>query len=199
MDVFGDELPTDEVIGGGDRWFTAVRDLWDSPDDAWWDDVRTKDVVETRDDAVRKALSEAADELKGLQGADPDGWRWGALHTLLVQNQTFGTSGIKPIEALFNRGPIETSGGKDAVNATGWVASEGYEVNWVPSMRMVLDLSDLDRSTWVNLTGASGHAYHRNYVDQLDSWAEGRTFPFPFTAAAVKAATTDTLILKPAA
>jgi penicillin amidase len=199
MDVFGDELPTDEVIGGGDRWFTAVRDLWDSPDDAWWDDVRTKDVVETRDDAVRKALSEASDELKGLQGADPDGWRWGALHTLLVQNQTFGTSGIKPIEALFNRGPIETSGGKDAVNATGWVASEGYEVNWVPSMRMVLDLSDLDRSTWVNLTGASGHAYHRNYVDQLDAWAEGRTFPFPFTAAAVKAATTDTLILKPAA
>ena len=52
-DVFMDELPADEVIGGGDRWFTAVRDLWDSPDDAWWDDTRTPDVQETRDDAVR--------------------------------------------------------------------------------------------------------------------------------------------------
>ena len=196
-DVFADELPTDEVIGGGDRWFTAVRDLWDSPDDAWWDDVRTQDVVETRDDAVRTALSAASDELKGLQGSDPTGWRWGALHTLLVENQTFGTSGITPIEALFNRGPIETSGGESIVNATGWTLPE-YTVDWVPSMRMVLDLSDLDRSTWVNLTGASGHAYHRNYVDQLDAWAEGRTYPFPFTATAVKATTTDTLILKPA-
>ncbi len=196
-DVFMDELPEDEVIGGGDRWFTAVRDLWDSPDDAWWDDTRTPDVQESRDDAVRTALQEAQTELAGLQGGDPQGWRWGALHTLLVENQTFGTSGIKPIEMLFNRGPVETSGGESIVNATGWTLPE-YTVDWVPSMRMVLDLSDLDRSTWVNLTGASGHAYHPNYVDQLDAWAAGDTFPFPFTKPAVEAAATDTLTLTPA-
>ncbi|MFC6236710.1 penicillin acylase family protein [Longivirga aurantiaca] len=196
-DVFMDELPEDEIIGGGDRWFTAVRDLWDSPDDAWWDDTRTPDVQESRDDAVRTALQEAQTELAGLQGGDPQGWRWGALHTLLVENQTFGTSGITPIEMLFNRGPVETSGGESIVNATGWTLPE-YTVDWVPSMRMVLDMSDLDRSTWVNLTGASGHAYHPNYVDQLDAWAAGDTFPFPFTKPAVEAAATDTLTLTPA-
>jgi len=196
-DVFGDELPADEVISGSDRWFTVVRDLWDSPDDAWWDDTRTPDVRETRDDAVRTALREAQDELTGLQGGEPGSWSWGDLHTLTVQNQTFGKSGIKPIEMLFNRGPVQTSGGESIVNATGWTLPE-YTVDWVPSMRMVLDLSDLDRSTWVNLTGNSGHAYHPNYVDQLDSWAAGQTYPFPFTAAAVQAATTDTLTLTPA-
>jgi penicillin amidase len=196
-DVFGDELPPDEIISGSDRWFTAVRDLWDSPDDAWWDDTRTADVRETRDDAVRTALQEAQTELEGLQGGDASSWRWGALHTLTVQNQTFGTSGIAPIEMLFNRGPVETSGGESIVNATGWTLPT-YEVDWVPSMRMVLDLSDLDRSTWVNLTGASGHAYHPHYVDQLDAWAAGETFPFPFTQAAVQAATVDTLTLTPA-
>jgi penicillin amidase len=120
------------------------------------------------------------------------------MHTLLVQNQTFGKSGIAPIEAIFNRGPVETAGGDSIVNATGWIASVGYEVDWVPSMRMVLDLSDLDASTWVNLTGNSGHAYHPNYVDQLDAWVAGEQFPFPFSREAVEAATTDTLTLTPA-
>ena len=67
----------------------------------------------------------------------------------------------------------------------------------MPSMRMVLDLADLDRSTWVNLTGNSGHTYNRNYVDQLDAWQTGQTFPFPFSRAAVDAATVNRLTLTP--
>jgi penicillin amidase len=38
-------------------------------------------------------------------------------------------------------------------------AGEGYEVDAVPSMRMIVDLSDLDASRWVQLTGNSGHAF----------------------------------------
>ena len=197
QDSFDTELPADYRADGGDRWFTVVRNLWDSPGDTWWDDARTTDRVETRDDAVAAALTAAADELAGLQGTDPAGWRWGALHTLDVQNQSLGTSGISLIERLVNRGPIPTSGGDSIVNATGWTPYDGYTVDWVPSMRMVLDLSDLDRSSWVNLTGSSGHAYHRNYVDQLDAWAAGRTFSFPFSRGAVEAATTERLTLAP--
>ena len=44
----------------------------------------------------------------------------------------------------------------------------------------------------------AGTPYHPNYVDQLDAWAAGDTFPFPFTQPAVEAATTDTLTLTPA-
>jgi penicillin amidase len=195
--TFDTQVPADFAAGGGDRFFTVVRNLWDRPDDPWWDDARTTDTVETRDDAVAGALEAATQELSGLQGSDPSGWRWGALHTLLVRNQSLGDSGISLIERIFNRGPIETTGGESIVNATGWTAYEGYQVDWVPSMRMVVDLADLDRSTWVNLTGSSGHAFNRNYVDQLDSWAAGETFPFPFTRAAVDAATTQRLTLQP--
>ena len=120
LSTFGSQLPADYQPDGGDRWFTAVRNLWDSPEDAWWDDVRTDDVTEGRDAAVVNALNAAAEEMVGLQGGDPTGWQWGEMHTLLVENQTFGTSGIKPIEAIFNRGPITTSGGDSIVNATGW-------------------------------------------------------------------------------
>ena len=197
LDTFGDELPKDYLPDGGDRWFTVVRTLWDNPKDPWWDDVTTKDKVETRDDAVVRALDEATAELTGLQGSDPSGWSWGKLHTLTVKNQTLGKSGIGPVERLVNRGPITTSGGGSIVNATGWTPSQGYAVTWIPSMRMVLDFADLDSSTWVNLTGASGHAFNAHYVDQLDAWQNGTTYPFAFSAAAVQAATKDHLVLKP--
>ena len=44
----------------------------------------------------------------------------------------------------------------------------------MPSMRMVVSLADLDDSTWVNLTGASGHAFNAHYTDQTELWADGR-------------------------
>ena len=197
LDTFGDEVPA-QYINGGDRWFTVVRNLWDSPNDKWWDDVKdTPTRTENLDDAVLRALNEATNELSTLQGSDPSKWSWGRLHTLTVRNQSLGKSGVGPIEAIFNRGPIATAGGTSIVDATAWTPTNGYEVDALPSMRMVVDFSDLDGSTWVNLTGSSGHAYNRNYVDQLDAWQSGRTFSWPFTEKAVHAAAKDHLVLRP--
>ena len=103
-----------------------------------------------------------------------------------------------PIEWLFNRGPYELGGGSSIVNAIGWDASVGYGVDWVPSMRMIVDLDDFDASTWVNLTGASGHAFHPHYADQAPLWQRGETRAWPFTTTAVQDAATDTLQLNPA-
>ncbi|MFC4584979.1 penicillin acylase family protein [Sphaerisporangium corydalis] len=195
--AFDDELPEGARPGGGDRWYEVVRALLDKPADPWWDDVRTKDRAETRDDTLRAAMTDAAKELRDLQGDDPGDWRWGDLHTLELTNETFGTSGIGPIEWLFNRGPLRLGGGKDAVDATGWNANEGYQVDWVPSMRMVADLADLDRSRWANLTGASGHAFHADYDDQAEIWADGGTTPMRQTEQAVRKDTENTLTLTP--
>lgn len=187
-----------EIISssGGDRYWQVIRNIWDSPDDFWWDD-KTIDGVQTRDETLQASMAAAVDELTQELGGDPAAWRWGALHTLLLQNQTLGDSGIGPIEVLFNRGPVETAGGEATVNATGWTPVDGYEVDWVPSMRQVIDLSDFDASTWVNLTGASGHAYSAHYADQVDAWLSGAQFPWAFTRAAVDAAAVDVLTLTP--
>jgi penicillin amidase len=64
-------------------------------------------------------------------------------------------------------------------------------------MRMVVDLSDLDASRWVNLTGASGHAFHDNYTDQVERWRQGSTTAWPFTRSAVERAAAHTLVLTP--
>ncbi len=182
---------------GGDRYWQVVENIWDTPDDFWWDD-KTVDGVQTRDETLQASMAAAVDELSETLGADPASWRWGALHTLLLRNQTLGDSGIGPIEAIFNRGPVETAGGDSTVNATGWTPIDGYEVDWVPSMRQVVDLSDFDASTWVNLTGASGHAYNAHYADQVDAWLTGEQFPWAFTRAAVDAEAVDVLTLTPA-
>ncbi|MET8146264.1 penicillin acylase family protein [Sphaerisporangium sp. NPDC005288] len=195
--TFDDDLPEGGRPGGGDRWYEVVRPLLDRPGDPWWDDVRTKDRTETRDDMLVAAMGDAAGELRAKLGDSPRDWRWGDLHTLELTNETFGTSGIGPVEWLFNRGPLRLGGGKDAVDATGWNATTGYQVDWVPSMRMVVDLADLDRSRWSNLTGASGHAFHRDYDDQAQLWADGATTPMRQTERAVRADAADTLTLTP--
>ena len=52
-------------------------------------------------------------------------------------------------------------------------------------MRMVVDLDDLDRSRWINLTGASGHIASSHYRDQTPLWMDGRTLPWAFGRGAV--------------
>lgn len=66
-----------------------------------------------------------------------------------------------------------------------------------PSMRMVVDLADLDRSTWVVVTGSSGHPASAHYDDQVEAWAAGESYAWPFSADAVSAASEDELTLKP--
>jgi penicillin amidase len=148
---------------------------------------------------IANALDEAWQEASDRMGGNPDTWRWGRLHTLTLTNQSFGESGIRPIEWLFNRGPYELGGGSSIVNAIGWDVSLGYEVDWVPSMRMIVDLDDFDASRWVNLTGASGHAFHPHYADQAPLWQGGESLDWPFTISAVADAASESLQLRPAA
>ncbi|MCO5968388.1 penicillin acylase family protein [Actinoallomurus soli] len=194
--TFDDELPDGARPDGGDRWFEVLRNLLNRPDDPWWDDVRTP-AKETRDDILRLAVKDAERELRKRLGGDPKKWRWGDLHTLTITNQTFGTSGIGPVEWLFNRGPLNLSGGDSLVDATGWNPQEGYQVDWVPSMRMIADLADLDRSRWINLTGASGHAFAGHYWDQAPLWARGDTIPMRSDPAVIRREAAHTLTLAP--
>ena len=168
-DTFDDELPEDYWPTGGDRWFEVMRNLVTQPDSPWWDDKRTTQ-VENRDQIFRQAFGEAVDELDKSLGNTPQKWSWGQLHTLTFHNQSLGESGVTPIESIFNRGPYQTSGGSSIVNATGWDAQKSYQVVSLPSMRMIVDMSNLQNSLSIHTTGQSGHAYHPHYTDMADLW-----------------------------
>jgi len=177
QDTFNDDLPKRYWFDGGSRSTEVLRQMASNPNDPFWDDKATKDTVETQDDILHKSFAEAVKELESIFGKEPSKWNWGELHTSTFRNGTLGESGVPPIEALFNRGPFPTSGGSAIVNATSWEASEGYEVTDVPSMRMIVDLGDLNNSLTVNTTGESGHAYHKHYADMSPLWASIQYYP----------------------
>ena len=184
-------LPAD----GQGRLFTVVGDLLDDPADPLWTNASID--VTGRDEMLALSAEEAFDELSAIQGDNPAAWRWGDLHAITLTSDTLGSSGIAPVEMLFNRGPYPVGGGASVVNATGWQLGSSYATTTVPSMRMVVDLSDFDASTWIHLTGASGHAFHENYTDQTADWASGVQRPWAWSEKAVDAATAHTLVLTP--
>ena len=126
---------------------------------------------------VRSAYEKAIAELKDTLNKDSAKWTWGALHTASYENGTLGKSGVFLIEDLFNRGPFATSGGKSIVNATNWNPNLGYEVTNVPSMRQIVDMSNLNNSITVHTTGQSGHAYNKHYDDMSKLWASIQYYP----------------------
>jgi penicillin G amidase len=113
-----------------------------------------------------------------------------------LRNQTLGSKG-SPVAFLFNRGGYRLAGGGSLVDATSWDAAKGYGATSVPSMRMIVPLNDLDAAQWINLTGASGHAFDGHYTDQTKLWEAGETLRWPFTREAVQSSAADTLVLEP--
>jgi penicillin amidase len=195
--TFHDQLPQRLWPDGGERWMAVVSNLLRQPDNQWWDDAETEDVVEDRDTILSEAMRDARDELTRKVALSPNQWAWGRLHQLDLENQSLGKTGIGVVEAIFNRGGFRVGGGSASVDATNWDASKGYTVTSAPSMRMVVDLDDLERSRWVNLTGASGHVASGHYRDQTPLWAKGASMPWAFGRAAVRKASEDRLLLEP--
>ena len=195
--TFEDQLPEQLWPDGDQRWMAVVSNLLRQADNQWWDDAATEGVVEDRDMILAEAMRDARDELTRKVALSPKRWAWGLLHHLDLENQSFGQSGIRVVEAIFNRGPFDVGGGSSSVDATSWDASLGYDVTAAPAMRMVVDLDDLDRSRWVNLTGASGHVASKHYRDQTPLWVDGRTLEWAFSRDAVRKASEDELVLEP--
>ena len=183
-------------LPGHGRLFLVVDRLLDDPDSQWW--VNDTLGVAGRDEMLVASAESAYERLVDLQGDNPTRWNWGSLHAITLTSDTFGASGIAPIEWLFNRGPFPVSGGASVVNATGWTLGESFSTVTVPSMRMTVDLSDLDASRWNHLTGASGHAFHPHYADQFEAWQEKRQTPWLFSPDRVEEAAVSTLVLTPA-
>ncbi|SHL95948.1 penicillin acylase family protein [Actinacidiphila paucisporea] len=201
----GERDPAEAQPDGGDRWFEVMRNILPDSANAWWTMSTTaffgidtdKAHHSSRDQLLEQAMKDARYELTADMGKDINTWSWGRLHKLDLKNQTLGTDGPGVVKWLLNRGPWQLSGGEAAVDATGWNAAGGYDVVWVPSMRMIVDLKDFNNSRWINLTGASGHAYNSHYTDQTDKWADNELLPWYFSDDRVDSAAKAKMALTP--
>ncbi len=204
--IFDDDLGdlAREYVGSG--WSqTALARLLDDPDSAWWGgDPKT---------VIATALDRAGADLRATLG-DPGSWTWGRLHTATFQEGTVGSSGIGPLESYMNRGPVAVPGADGAIDNTYYRFSRAYPdpddgsvvpvgldglftVTNLPSYRLVIDMADLDGARVVITTGQSGNPFDAHYDDQIEPWRTNASLPFPFSPAAVEAATVSTLTLTP--
>lgn len=181
---------------GGGTWAWLVTTMLDHPRDPLWDDPTTP-AIETRDAVLLTAMTRARERLTSTLGKDPSSWDWGRLHEVTLRHPlSDGLPGL--LRRSFDRGAYPAPGSALSVNAMGFDASTGtFAVDWAPSMRVVVDLADLDRSTWVTQTGVSGHPFDDHYDDQVQDWLAGRSLPWASTRAAVDAAATTRQTLTP--
>jgi len=180
------------------RMQSTIYTLLQDADNPWWDDLGTPEVRERRDDILARAFVKGyryAVKHHGKKGMDK--WRWGKAHTAEFRNATLGESGIGPIEAIFNRGPVEVQGGCTQVDAMAWSMDKPFKVRHMVSQRLIVDLADLGRSLSVHTTGQSGHPTHRHYDDFIDPWRNVEYHPTLWAREDVEKASRGKLRLLP--
>jgi penicillin amidase len=171
-------------------------ELMADPGNPWFDDVNTPE-VETRDDILRRGLSDALDWLSEQYGEDPQGWEWGRLHTLTFVHNPIGQSGIAPLERIFNAKTIGARGDPFSVNEAAFRWDRPFSVIHSVAQRMIVDLGDLDNSLAIHTTGQSGQTFHPHREDFVSMWQNVEYHPMPFTRQAVEANAKTVLTLIP--
>lgn len=194
-DELGEELAADYRQLGISQ-VPVLLELMERPDSPWFDDRRTPE-TEDRDAILRRALDDALDWLAEHAGEEPAAWRWGALHTMTFAHAPFGSSGIGPVERLFNSDTVPVGGDVFTVNEGMPDLARPFRMIFGPSQRFIADLSDPGRSLAVNSTGQSGHLFHRHREDQVPLWAEVDYRPVLPDRAAVDEHAEGTLRLVP--
>ncbi len=198
-ETFRDQYPSERWLQvNKERAHNALSYLVQDPENPWWDDARTPDVRETRDDIYVRAFRKAVETGIERLGKKIDKWQWGKVHTIEFRNATLGESGIKLIEKIFNRGPVATPGGLTTVNVGNWKIEDPFKVYWIPAMREVLDLSAIGAGFMMHVPGQSGHPRHRHYDDFIEPWRDVAYHPTLWDRAEVEANQQGRLILQPA-
>jgi len=156
------------------------------------DNSKTEDVVETQVDISAQALQTA---LRQVQGK-----RYGDISRLLVSHPL---SRVAVLDAWLNlnRGPFENGGDNGSLNANFQMydAEQGvFRAVAGPSMRYILDWSDVDGFTINTNLGQSGNPFSPHYDDFLEFNRQGERWNVPFSKAAVYERSVSVLTLLPA-
>jgi penicillin amidase len=151
----------------------ALLRMLDDPGSWWIEQAGGREAV------LLRSLDQAVDWLRRELGPDPTGWQWGKLHRAIFPH----AMGIqKPLDRVFNRGPLPIGGDTDTPCQTAMRPDEPYDSKaWAPSFRQIVDLGDLSRSLVIHPPGQSGQLGSPHYDDLADLWIRGEYHPMLWT------------------
>jgi penicillin amidase len=160
----------------------------------WFDDTRTKDKTETRDDLLRRAgLTVLADYGKRL-GSNPADWRWGQVHTLELvsplRREGFG-------KELLGTGPMPMGGSAETIYRGRFSPDKPFDATITAVLRMVVDMSDPDKIMAVLPGGVAARQFSPHQTDQVPAFMSGEILHWWFSDKAIEANAQHRLVLKP--
>lgn len=125
-----------------------------------------------RDTVIITAFEQAYAQMVREYGSDRDLWAWGELHRARFEPELMTYLDDAVLEAQVVE--VASSGGLSSPNATTYdPANNDFSVTSLPSMRMLIDLSNPDASLFVNSTGQSANWQDPHYGDQSALWSAG--------------------------
>ncbi|ABQ03537.1 penicillin acylase family protein [Flavobacterium johnsoniae] len=139
----------------------------------WWDNIKTKNVKETRKDIVSKSFHEAVSDLQKQLGNTIADWKWGEVHTVEHEHPL---GKVAALRGLFNVGPFASPGSNEVINNLffGFTNEGKYYVKGGPSTRRIVDFSDVENSWSILPTGQSGNPFSKHYSDQAEMYNTGK-------------------------
>ena len=162
----------------------------------WWDNINTENSVESRQSIFTECFDHTIRDLQSELGNDLKNWYWGKVHKL-EHPHMLGKK--KPLNKIFNVGNYPVIGGDETINPATFMLTEDcvFPVAAGPSMRMIIDFSDLDNSVSVNATGQSGYFMSEHYGDQAELFNNGQYHRRMITRETIVAQNKNKLIFLP--
>jgi penicillin amidase len=171
----------------------AMRGIFRKGASLWIDDVGTSQ-KETLEDIIAESLTQSLSKLKETIGGDMAQWKWGKIHTLTFEH-IIGRK--RPLARIFNIGPFPVGGGRLTVDMKQSEYKTPNQAVHGASARMIVDLSDTNRSLHVLPTGQSGHLKSAHYKDQLPLYLSGNLHPAWVNREEIEKHSREVLTLKP--
>jgi penicillin G amidase len=158
-------------------------------DNDWFGDTRAWD------DVIPLAWQRTITVLRKRLGTNLNAWRYGAWHTIMFSHPL---GRIPLVGNLFNRGVFELAGNRDTVNLGDInTTPSGVTTYSCPSVRLICDTSDWERSKSIHPIGQSGHPLSQHYSDFIKPWLNVEYHPMPWLRRRVEEVSQDTLVLTP--
>ena len=131
---------------------------------------------ENRNDIIKISFKEAISNLKNkYHNSEFKNWYWGDAHHVIIRHPLGTVTALSPV---LNIGPYEIGGnGTTVANAEySFYASlekNEFECYLGPSMRFIIDMSNLSSYQSILPSGQSGQPHHQHYKDQTRFWLNG--------------------------
>ncbi len=147
-----------------------------------FDDVTTPE-TESRTDIVVQSMQDALFFLSDSLGQEELEWRWEQLHTLTLKPPLFAEASEEPdapkslkliVSNLLSKGPYPVAGHGMSVNNGQYKWNQPFEMTLGPSLRRIVDLSDLGEVRTVIPTGQSANPLSQHFGDQTELWLNGQ-------------------------